>query len=461
MRTRRGLILPDSIRQPSRRKLLQLGGIGAGAGLLAACGPSVAGGDSASNADVAAETDWAAVEPADEITFMSLQADTELEKALVAEFTADTGIAVNHVSGGGSYEDLAQNFRASAGTSEQPDVAQASDVFWFQYVTTGNTIPVDGLLEHLEVDVADFQEALYGDYEYEGQHWAMPYGRSTPMFYYNTDVWEAAGLPDRGPETWTEFVEWTPQIQSALPADGAAMGWSAPSPSGTAWFAQSILWAHDAAFSHEWEWSLDTEEALWVGNFYRDAFHGPDAWSKIAVDQAAEFGAGLYGSIMGSTGGIVEYREMLPSLGVAFMPGGTIPADAPRVPTGGNGLTITGPTPEKQLAGGMLLAHLATPENAARWAVDTGYMPTRKASIETETMQDAIEEVPDRQIPIDQLAITKVQDYARALLPGGDLLITEHFERIILAGEEPEGVFEELTAAFQRAHEQNVEPYDV
>lgn len=460
MRHRSGLILPGPTRQPSRRTLLQLGGAGLGAGLLAACGgPSVGGGGGGSNAEMAAETDWNSVEPADQITFMSLQANTELEQELVAEFTADTGISVNHISGGGSYEDLAQNFRASAGTSEQPDIAQASDVFWFQYLTSGNTIAVDSLMEHLEVEVDDFQEALYGDYEYDGQHWAVPYGRSTPMFYYNTEVWEAAGLPDRGPDTWTEFQEWSPQIQSVLPAEGAAMGWDAPSPSGTAWFAQSILWAHDAAFSHEWEWSLDTEEALWVGNFYRDAFHGPDAWSKVAVDPAAEFAGGLYGAIMGSTGGIVSYREMLPTLGVAFMPGGTIPADAPRVPTGGNGLSISGPTPEKQLAGAMLLAHLTTPENSARWAVDTGYMPTRKAAIETETMQAAIEEVPDRQIPIDQLEITEVQDYARALLPGGDLLITEHFERIILSGEDPEGVFEELTAEFQRAYDQNVEPY--
>ncbi|WP_154796437.1 extracellular solute-binding protein [Occultella kanbiaonis] len=460
MRSRSGLILPESLRQPSRRRLLQFGGLGLGAGFLAACsGPSVGSSEGGGNAETAAGTDWSTVEPAEQITFMSLQQGTELEQELVAEFSAETGIAINHISGGGSYEELAQNFRASAGTSEQPDVAQASDVFWFQYLTSGNTIPVDGLLEHLEVEVDDFQEALYGDYEFDGQHWAVPYGRSTPMFYYNKAVWESAGLPDRGPDTWTEFQEWSPQIQSVLPADGAAMGWSAPGPSNTAWFGQSILWAHDAAFSHEWEWSLDTEEALWVGNFYRDAFNGPDAWSKVAVDQAAEFAAGLYGAIMGSTGGIVSYREMLPTLGVAFMPGGTIPADAPRVPTGGNGLTISGPTPEKQLAGGMLLRHLTTPENSARWAVFTGYMPTRKAAIETETMQAAIAEVPDRQIPIDQLEITKVQDYARALLPGGDLLISEHFERIILSGEDAEPVFADLTNELQRAFEQNVEPH--
>jgi sn-glycerol 3-phosphate transport system substrate-binding protein len=459
MRTRHGLVVPDHLVRPSRRSILQLGGLGLGAGLLAACsGPSVGAGGGAA-AQAAPEIDWSSVTPAEQITFMSLQAGTELEIALVAEFTEQTGIAVNHVSGGGSYEELAQNFRASAGTSEQPDVAQTSDVFWFQYLISGNVIPVDDLLATLDVDVDDFQGALYADYEFDGQHWAVPYGRSTPMFYYNREVWEQAGLPDRGPETWTEFREWSPQLAAVLPADGAPMGWSAPGPSNTAWFAQNVLWAHDASYSREWEWTLDTDEALWVGDFYRDAFNGPDAWSKVAVDQAAEFASGLYGSILGSTGGIVSYREMLPSLGVAFMPGGTVPADTPRVPTGGNGLTISAPSPERQLAGGMLLQHLTTPENSARWAVETGYMPTRKAALETETMKAALEEVPDRQIPIDQLDITQVQDYARALLPGGDLLISEHFERIILNGENAQDVFPELTEQFQRAFDQNVEPY--
>ncbi|TDE88829.1 extracellular solute-binding protein [Occultella glacieicola] len=459
MRTSNELIALGRLGRPSRRNVLQLGGLGLGGGLLAACsGPTVGGPDDGAS-ETSAGVDWASIEPADEITFMALPWGGDVEVALLEEFTEATGIAVNAVSGGGSYEELAQNFRASLGTSEQPDVAQASDVFWFQYLLTGSTMAVDDLLAYLEVDVDDFQGALYDDYEFDGHHWAVPYGRSTPMFYYNTDLWEAAGLPDRGPETWTEFQEWSPQLASVVPAGGAPMGWAAPGPSGTAWIAQNVLWAHGARYSNEWEWTLDSEEALWVGNFYRDAFNGPDAWSKVGVDLAAEFTSGLYGSILGSTGGITSYRELLPSLGVAFMPGGTVPADAPRVPTGGNGLAISATTPEKQLAGGMLLQHLTTPENSARFSIGTGYVPTRGAALETDTMKAGIEEVPDRQIPIDQLAITQVQDYARALLPGGDLLITEHFERIILSGENAEDVFPSLTSEFQRAFEQNVEPY--
>jgi len=439
----------------SRRSLLALGGAGLGAALLGACGPSVGG---PTGADPAAATDWAKVKPADKIIFMTTFTANEVEKAFVQEFSKESGITVEHVSGGGSYEDMAQAFRASAGTSEQPDVAMGSDVFWFQYLMTGNIIALDGLLEHLNVDTNDFQGALYGDYTYGGQHYAVPYGRSTPMFYYNKDVWEKAGLPDRGPKTWTEFTEWAPQLRTVLPKEGAPLGWDKPAPSGTAWVAQNMLWSFGANYSQEWKWTLDTPEAIKVGNLYRDSLNGADKWAKIATNGANEFTAGQYGAIVGSTGGIVTYRQQLPSLGVAFMPGGTIADDAPRVPTGGNGLTVSAPTPERQLAAGMLLEFLTRPENSARWALATGYMPTRKAALETERMKAGIAEVPDRQLPIDQLAITKVQDYARALLPGGDLLITEHWERIMLSGENPEDVFPQLTAEFDRAYKQSVEP---
>ena len=39
----------------------------------------------------------------------------------------------------------------------------------------------------------------------DGKHYALPYARSTPLFYYNKDVWKKAGLPDRGPAAWDEF----------------------------------------------------------------------------------------------------------------------------------------------------------------------------------------------------------------------------------------------------------------
>ncbi|MDP1069367.1 extracellular solute-binding protein, partial [Klebsiella pneumoniae] len=53
-------------------------------------------------------------------------------------------------------------------------------------------------------------DSLLADYLFQGKHYALPYARSTPLFYYNKAVWSQAGLPDRGPATWQEFDEWGP-----------------------------------------------------------------------------------------------------------------------------------------------------------------------------------------------------------------------------------------------------------
>src|SRR5690625_8003928 len=55
--------------RPTRRQLLQLSGLGAAGGMLAACGPSLGGGGGAEEA--AEEVDWASIEPAEEITWWS------------------------------------------------------------------------------------------------------------------------------------------------------------------------------------------------------------------------------------------------------------------------------------------------------------------------------------------------------------------------------------------------------
>ena len=109
---------------------------------------------------------------------------------------------------GANYDEIAQRFQAASSTDNLPDLVIASDVWWFRYFINGQIMPLDKVFAHLGVDTGDFVPTLYGDYEFEGQHWAAPYARSTPLFYYNKDLWAKAGLPDRGPKDWAELESW-------------------------------------------------------------------------------------------------------------------------------------------------------------------------------------------------------------------------------------------------------------
>ena len=190
-----------------RRHFLGLAGVTASAAALAACGgPSTSGTPVASEA---ADLDFSGVKPAAKIDFWSNHPgkSQDVEKAIIEKFHAKfPDIRVNLVTAGANYEEIAQKFQTSqAAKSGLPGVVVLSDVWWFRYFTNGSIIPVDALVKQLDIKLDDFRQSLVDDYKYNDKQWALPYGRSTPLFYYNKDHFQAAGLPDRAPKTWQEF----------------------------------------------------------------------------------------------------------------------------------------------------------------------------------------------------------------------------------------------------------------
>ena len=447
-----------SIGRPSRRNILALGGATATAGLLAACGGPSVGGDTSREEHEA--TDWDGVEPAESITWWSNHPGNTLEweQSVIDDFTAEHGIEVNLVTAGANYDEIAQRFQAAAGTDEIPELVGASDVWWFRYFVNGQIMPVDDVFAHLGVDTDDFIDTFYEDYVYEGLHYAAPYARSTPLFYYNTELWEEAGLPDRGPETWDELREWSEALWEVVPDNGAPMG-TGIGPSWAAWWYSNLSWGMGAQMSDEWEVTLDTEESLAAGNFVRDMFAGDDYFADFSSDTNADFQAGAFASLIGSTGSLTAHLEAADfEVGTAFLPGG--PVDGPNVPTGGTGVAIAADRePEQQLAAAMFLAFLTDTENTASYSAETGYMPVRTSAAESEEMAQLYEDTPQFRTSVDQLERTRVQDWHRVFTPGGDQIITDGMEQLILEGADAEDVWPEVTTQLERAFEENVEPY--
>lgn len=447
-------------RRPSTLALGALAAVGA-LTLTACTAPSVAGDDPSASGEAAADVDWSQVEPASEITWWSNHpgASKAVEEELIARFEEEhPEISVNLVTAGANYDEVAQRFQAASQTDELPDLVIASDVWWFRYHLNDQIMPLDDVFEHLEADTDDFVPALYGDYEYDGQHWAAPYARSTPLFYYNKDMWAAAGLPDRGPETWEEFASWTGQLQPQLPADSAPLGMSVGT-SWSAWWFENMIWGHGGQYSDEWETTLDTPEALEAGAFVRDLFHGEQPVATVSEDATVDFASGTVAATIGSTGslkGILDSATF--EVGTAYLPDG--PAGG-GTPTGGTGLAIpSSRTPEEQLAAAMFLQFLTDTDQTAYFSQNTGYMPVRTSAVESDTMKAVYEQAPQFRTAVDQLADkARSQDWIRVFVPGADAILTEGLEQIVLNGTDPAEAFESITPKIETAYRENVEPY--
>jgi sn-glycerol 3-phosphate transport system substrate-binding protein len=448
--------------QRRRRGLPALAAVVAGTTLaLTACGgPSTNAGSSAS--EPAESTDWSQVEPASEITWWSNHPGQSqaVEEQLIAAFEEENPeIKVNLVTAGANYDEVAQRFQAASQTDEKPDLVIASDVWWFRYHLNEQIMPLDDIFEHLDADADDFQPGLYGDYEYDGQHWAAPYARSTPLFYYNKTMWQAAGLPDEGPETWEQLQEWSPALESQVPAEGSPFGLSVGT-SWSAWWFENMIWGHGGQYSDEFDVTLDSEESLAGGEFLRGLFHGDDAIATVSADDAmADFAAGRIASTIGSTGSLKGALDAATfEVGTAYLPDGP---DGGGTPTGGTGLAISSSsTPEKQLAAAMFLEFLTNTENTATFSQSTGYMPVRTSAVESDTMKAVYEQFPQFRTAVDQLAEkARPQDYIRVFVPGADALLSDAVEQIVLEGTDAATAFESVTPQIETAYRENVEPY--
>jgi sn-glycerol 3-phosphate transport system substrate-binding protein len=423
----------------NRRQLLKGLGMGAGVLALAACAP-VAPGAATGNSGAAAPV----AEPVTVVLWSSFTGKNgEAETALVQKFNESMGDVQVDYQFQGSYEETAQKVTAALQAQTAPDISLLSDVWWFKFYLNQTLLPLDDLLTAQNVDLADYQDPLINEGLRQGKHWWIPFARSTPLFYYNKAKWAAAGLEDRGPETWDEFLEWAPKL---VEMDGSEMKSAAfVHPDGAsyiAWLFQGVAWQFGGKYSDaDFTMYMTDEKTVAAGQFYFDTVHTYQ-WARPTKDMTADFVNGLAASAMmstGSMGGVKANAKF--EFGTAFLP----KKEQFGCSTGGAGLAILTSCPEEKRAAAMqYIAFGSNAENQVFWAKNTGYMPVRKSSLETQELQDYFVEFPQFKTAVEQLALTQPQDAARVFVPNGDQIIGKGLERITVQNEEVATVFAEV-----------------
>lgn len=426
--------------QVTRRQLLL--GMGASAGLLAlaACAPMP-------TATTPAGSEGAA--PAGEAQTVVLWSsfsgkNGETETALVDKFNEAYGgeVTVDYQVQG-NYEETAQKLTAALQAQTAPDISLLSDVWWFKFYLNQVLLPLDDLASVENVDFTDYQDSLINEGLRMEKHWWIPFARSTPLFYYNKEKWAAAGLPDRGPETWDEFMEWAPTL---VETEGDEMKVSAfAHPDGAsyiAWLFQGVAWQFGGSYSDpDFTMHMTDENTVAAGQFYKDSVH-EYKWALPTKDVQTDFINGLTAATMASTGsmgGIKANAQF--EFGTAFLP----KKDEFGCCTGGAGLSILTSCPEEKRTAAMrYIGFASNPENTAFWSQNTGYMPVRKSAVESEAMKTYFAEFPQFQTAVDQLALTRPQDSARVFVPNGDQIIGKGLERITVQSEDVATVFAEV-----------------
>ena len=421
-------------RPVSRRGLLGMAALGAGAVALSACaGPATASSGASSATANTDGPDFSGVTPATTITFWSNHPGNseDVTKQIIAKFKDATGITVNLVTAGSTYEDVAQKFQTAQAGGTLPDVVVFSDVWWFRYFMQDSIIPLTSVLKAADVDTSDYREGLFADYQYKGAQYAVPWARSTPLFYYNKKHWSAAGLPDRAPATWDEFAEWAPKLQAAN--NGTQYVYEHPALADYAgWTLQNILWGYGSGWSAKdsFDITCDSDASVKALQYVQDSVY-KGKWAGVASTSGTDdMAAGAISATLGSTGSLVGVQKTAAGkfeVGVGFLPGGPV-TKSPVCPTGGSGVGIPKKIPAaNQLAAAKFIGFLTNPENTVAFSAATGYMPVRKSADVTSLLAKN----PLIGTAIKQLEVTRTQDYARVFLPGADQEMAKSVAQIV------------------------------
>ncbi|GGF93013.1 sn-glycerol-3-phosphate ABC transporter substrate-binding lipoprotein UgpB [Rhodococcoides trifolii] len=430
----------------SRRGFLGLAGTATAAAALAACAGSGGSSTPAASGDTNTITFWSS-HPG---------SSTDVEKELISRYeAANPGMKVDLIDGGKNYEEIAQKFNAALSGGSLPDVVVLSDVWWFNFALLGAITPLSDVFPSAGVDTSDYVDSLLADYKWNDKTWALPYARSTPLFYYNKAVWSAAGLPDRGPATWQEFDQWGPELQRVVGNGKLAHGWGNATDY-LGWTFEGPIWTFGGSYSDQFDLKFTDERTVTAGNFLKDMIH-TKKYAAVSNDIANDFAAGILGSTIASTGdlsGITKNAKF--DIGTAFLPAvdGT-----PGCPTGGAGLAIPANIADDRKVNALKFIDFYTnAQNTAYFSQNVGYMPVRK-SAQTDASEVAfLQANPNSKTAVDQLSRTRSQDYARVFVPGGDKIIGTGLEQIALQNADVTATFSSVQDQLQQIIDRQITP---
>lgn len=229
---------------------------------------------------------------------------------------------------------------------------------------------------------------------------AVPFAISTPIMYYNADLFRKAGLdPSNPPKTWPDVIAAAKKIQAAVPnATGLFYDYLITGN----WGFQVLVYSEGGSMmsADEADVAFDREPGLRAAKLLR-AFVDDGVmkdWNRAQGEQA--FIAGNVGFYFSSTSWLkgVEDKARF-DLRTAFYPESSI--GQRRLPSGGNAAVVITDDPRKAKAAYEYAMFAAGPIGTEIMVKGSGYMPMHKEG--TERLAKFYAEHPNYKTSVDQV----------------------------------------------------------
>ena len=343
------------------------------------------------------------------------------------------GIRVEPVFAGNYVETMAKAMTAVQGGAP-PDVAVLDTPELFSLLDRNAIMPLDDLIARSggKAWIDDFYGVLLLNARANGHTYSIPWQRSTPIFYYNRDMFRKAGLdPSRAPKNWTELVEYAQKL-TIRDSSGNVTQWGveAPVADTSPWVFQGFLIEAGANyFDPNGKWvKFNSPEAVRALQFILDLQNrykvhplgptGKPFWDQVPGDFIQQKVAMIYST----TGSMTFIRTNAKfDWNAGFMP-----ADKKYgAPTGGGSFYVFNRIPaDHQQAAWTFIRWMTEPQQAARWSIGSGYVPIRKTELSASAFKDYLKQVPQALTATLQLRVAGEQMTIHDVDQIGLLLVT-------------------------------------
>ena len=333
---------------------------------------------------------------------------------------------------------------------QQPAIVQVFEV------GTGTMMAAEGAIKPVHQVMTDagepfdptaFLPAVVGYYtDTVGNMLSMPFNSSTPILYYNKDVFEKAGLDrETPPKTWADVEAFSKKIKESGAANcGFTTGW--------------ISWIQTENLSAWHNQPIGTEQNGFGGPAARLSLNGPvqvkhwDNLKRWADEGIFKYGGPTGGDnapplfysqdcamIMNSSGsraGVIANAKDF-ELGFGMLPYYDDVEGAPQnTIIGGATLWVLEGRPTEEYKGvAKFFTYLSSPEVQADWHQSTGYLPITQAAYDLSREQGYYDKNPGAETGVKEVTLNPPTENSKGLRFGNYVqirgVIDEEFEQLL------------------------------
>jgi sn-glycerol 3-phosphate transport system substrate-binding protein len=318
----------------------------------------------------------------------------------------------------------------------QPAIVQVNEIATATMMAAkGATYPVFELMrdEAEAFSPNAYLPAITGYYtDIAGNMLSFPFNASTPILYYNKDLFRAAGLdPEAAPKTWPEVGAAAKRLRAA----GAACGFTTAWPS---WInIENFSAFHNLPIATRanglggLDAVLTFNNPLTVRNIAQLADWQTTKvfdYSGRATSAEPRFQNGECGIFIGSSATRADIRANSKfEIGYGMLPYWPDVEGAPQnTIIGGATLWVLRDRPRNEYKGvAKFFAFLSKPEVQASWHQNTGYLPITREAFDLTRAQGFYDRNPGTAISIEQITLKNPTENSKGLRLGSFVLIRD------------------------------------